>query len=244
MTLLTTSNGISIIQIILIDILLGGDNAIIIALACRNLPPKIRVKGVIWGTFGAIAIRIILVIFSINLLNLKYIKIIGGLFLSWISIKLLSNNHNYTTITSGKNLINAIKTIIFADLIMSIDNVLAIAGTASQISSKYQMLLVIIGILISIPIIIFGSKLVLILIEKFSSIVILCSILLGYLSGNMIFSDKSLTQLQINKLAIKNISIFNMELHISLPGIIMSTIVVGTGIYLSKNKYITKNDFK
>lgn len=244
MTLLTTSNGISIIQIILIDILLGGDNAIIIALACRNLPPKIRAKGVIWGTFGAIAIRVILVIFSINLLNLKYIKIIGGLFLSWISIKLLSNNHNYTTITSSKNLINAIKTIIFADLIMSIDNVLAIAGTASQISSKYQMLLVIIGILISIPIIIFGSKLVLILIEKFPSIIILCSILLGYLSGNMIFSDKSLTQLQINELVIKNISIFNMELHISLPGIIMSIILVGIGIYLSKNKYITKNGFK
>ncbi|WP_433580781.1 YjbE family putative metal transport protein [Candidatus Profftella armatura] len=244
MTFLTASNGISIIQIILIDILLGGDNAIIIALACRNLQPNIRTKGIIFGTFGAIAIRIILVIFSINLLNLKYIKIIGGFLLFWISIKLLSNDHNYTTIASGKNLIHAIKTIIFADLIMSIDNVLAIAGTASQISNKYQMLLVIIGILFSIPIIIFGSKLVLILIEKFSSIIILCSILLGYLSGNMIFSDQSLTQLQINKLLIKNIFIFNMELHISLPGIIMSIIVVCSSIYLLKNKYINKNNFK
>jgi YjbE family integral membrane protein len=126
-------NWIVVGQIILIDILLGGDNAIVIALACRHLPEKTRFKGILWGTVGAIAIRIVLIAFAVTLLDLPFLKIIGGLLLLWIGAKLLvEEDEAHDHISGSDRLISAIKTIIIADLVMSVDNVIAVASAAEQ----------------------------------------------------------------------------------------------------------------
>ena len=126
-------NWLAVGQIILIDILLGGDNASVIALACRNLPPELRIRGILWGTVGAIAMRIVLIIFAVALLQVPYLKFLGGLFLLWIGLKLLSENEgNRAEIQASDRLLIAIKTIVVADLVVSIDNVIAVASSAEQ----------------------------------------------------------------------------------------------------------------
>ena len=128
---MTASFWLAVGQIIMIDILLGGDNAVVIALACRNLPDKQRTKGIIYGTAGAIILRVILIAFALALLAIPYLKIVGAILLLWIGVKLLQpedeGDHN---ISSSDKLWGAVKTVIIADLVMSVDNVLAIAGAA------------------------------------------------------------------------------------------------------------------
>ena len=138
-------------QIIAIDILLGGDNAVVIALACRRLPPAQRNKGIFWGTVGAIALRIVLIAFALNLLALPYLKLVGALLLLWIGIKLMQpeDEGGALHLQSSAHLAGAIKTIVVADAVMSLDNVIAVAGAA-----KDSLLLVTFGILISVPIIV------------------------------------------------------------------------------------------
>lgn len=156
-------------QIIIIDILLGGDNAVVIALACRKLPPAQRKKGIIWGTAGAIILRVILIAFAMTLLALPFLKFVGALLLVWIGIKLIAPDEDgHDNIQGSDKLLAAIKTIIVADLVMSVDNVIAIAG-AAQSSGEHQLLLVVLGLLISIPIIVWGSQLVIKLMERFPS---------------------------------------------------------------------------
>ena len=159
-------------QIIIIDILLGGDNAVVIALACRKLPPAQRTKGIIWGTAGAIILRVVLIAFAMTLLALPFLKFVGALLLVWIGVKLLA----------------AIKTIIVADLVMSVDNVIAIAG-AAQNAGEHQMLLVVLGLLISIPIIVWGSQLVIKLMDRFPMIITFGGMLLGWIAGGMLVTD-------------------------------------------------------
>jgi len=185
-TFLSELNWLAVGQIILIDILLGGDNAIVIALACRNLPAKMRMKGILWGTFGAIGIRIVLIAFAVTLLEMPYIKLIGGVLLFWIGTKLLTDNDDHGEVSGSDKLFTAIKTIIIADLVMSIDNVIAIASAAEQ-AGEHQLLLVVFGIFVSIPIIVWGSTLVLRLMQSFPLIITLGAALLGYLAGGMIF---------------------------------------------------------
>lgn len=180
-------------QIIMIDILLGGDNAVVIALACRNLPDKLRTRGIIYGTAGAIILRVILIAFALALLAIPYLKIVGAVLLLWIGVKLLQpeaeDDHN---VSSSDKLWAAVKTVIVADLVMSIDNVLAIAGAAQGAHQDHQLALVVFGLLVSIPIIVAGSQLVLKLMARFPIVITLGAMLLGWIAGQMAYSDPAI----------------------------------------------------
>ena len=176
-------------QIIIIDILLGGDNAVVIALACRKLPPAQRTKGIIWGTAGAIILRVVLIAFAMTLLALPFLKFVGALLLVWIGVKLLApDEEGHGNVEGSDKLFAAIKTIIVADLVMSVDNVIAIAG-AAQNAGEHQMLLVVLGLLISIPIIVWGSQLVIKLMDRFPMIITFGGMLLGWIAGGMLVTD-------------------------------------------------------
>ena len=177
---------ISILQIIAIDIILGGDNAIVIALACKNLPDKQRKLGIFYGAMGAIILRVIMVFFATTLLLISGLKIIGGLLLLWIGVKLILDNSKDSAINVNqeKNLLGAVKTIIIADFVMSLDNSVAIAAAANG-----NMYLVVFGLLLSIPIIIWGSSIILKIIDRFPVIIYLGSALLGWIAGGMIQTD-------------------------------------------------------
>jgi YjbE family integral membrane protein len=160
-------------QIIIIDILLGGDNAVVIALACRRLPPDLRTKGIVWGTAGAIVLRVVLIMFAMTLLSVPFIKLVGAILLVWIGVKLLAPDEDgHGDIQGSDKLLAAIKTIIVADLVMSVDNVIAIAG-AAQNAGEHSTLLVVLGLLISIPIIVWGSTVVIKLMARFPFIITL-----------------------------------------------------------------------
>jgi YjbE family integral membrane protein len=177
-------------QIIMIDILLGGDNAVVIALACRQLPKQLRLKGILWGTAGAIVLRVILIAFALTLLAVPYLKLVGAALLLWIGVKLLvPEEDGHSNIQGSDKLWAAVKTVIIADLVMSIDNVIAIAGVATGAGSEHQMPLVIFGLLVSIPIIIWGSQLVLKLMDRFPLIITIGGMLLGWIAGTMAHSD-------------------------------------------------------
>ncbi|KQT13026.1 TerC family protein [Ramlibacter sp. Leaf400] len=190
---LTPAFWIAVGQIILIDILLGGDNAVVIALACRGLPAKQRKMGIIYGTAGAIVLRVILIAFALALLAIPYLKLVGGLLLVWIGVKLMlpQDDDDHGNIASSDKLWAAVKTVIVADLVMSVDNVLAIAGAAES-AGQHQLPLVIFGLLVSIPIIVAGSQLVLKLMDRFPVIITLGAMLLGWIAGQMIFTDPGL----------------------------------------------------
>ncbi|MEY4710727.1 MAG: hypothetical protein RIS88_177, partial [Pseudomonadota bacterium] len=166
--LTTASFWIAVGQIILIDILLGGDNAVVIALACRGLPPRQRRLGIIYGTAGAIGLRVILIAFALALLTVPYLKLVGAVLLLWIGVKLLApqEEEEHGNINASDKLWGAVKTVIVADLVMSVDNVLAIAGAAES-AGAHQLPLVIFGLLVSIPIIVAGSQIVLKLMDRF-----------------------------------------------------------------------------
>ncbi len=176
-------------QIIIIDILLGGDNAVVIALACRKLPPAQRTKGIIWGTAGAIILRVVLIAFAMTLLNVPFLKLVGAILLVWIGIKLIAPDEDgHGDIEGSDKLFAAIKTIIVADLVMSVDNVIAIAG-AAQNAGEHSLLLVVLGLLISIPIIVWGSTLVIKLMARFPVIIVAGGMLLGWIAGGMLVTD-------------------------------------------------------
>jgi YjbE family integral membrane protein len=178
-------------QIIMIDILLGGDNAVVIALACRKLPPAQRTKGILWGTAGAIILRVILIFFALQLLAIPYLKIVGALLLLWIGTKLLAPEHEdeHANIQASDKLWAAVKTVIVADFVMSLDNVIAIAGAAQGAHSDHHLMLVIFGLVISIPIIIWGSQLVIKLMDRFPIIITAGGMLLGWIAGTMAVTD-------------------------------------------------------
>ena len=179
---------IAVLQIIVIDIMLGGDNAVVIALACRKLPPEQRSKGIFWGVVGAIGLRVVMIFFALQLLAVPYLKIVGGLLLLWIGIKLMMPEHEdeHDSIDGGTTLMAAIKTIVVADAVMSLDNVISVAG-----ASHGSMVLVTFGILVSIPIVVWGSKLVLTLMDRFPVVITLGAALLGWIAGGMVVSDQA-----------------------------------------------------
>ena len=181
-------------QIILIDILLGGDNAVVIALACRKLPPNLRTKGILWGTAGAIVLRVVLIFFALTLLKLPFLKLVGGVLLLWIGIKLLipEAEDDHAKMEASDKLWGAVKTVIIADFVMSLDNVIAIAGAAEGAGGQHQMPLVIFGLLVSLPIIVWGSQLVIKLMDKFPIVITLGAMLLGWIAGTMLVTDPAL----------------------------------------------------
>ena len=181
-----------ILQIILIDVLLGGDNAVVIALACRNLHPNQRKAGILWGTAGAIILRIVLTVFAVTLLQIPYLKLVGALLLLWIGYKLLaeSGDDDGHDLEAPDKLFAAVKTIIIADLVMSLDNVLAIAGAAGQVDDQaHQFGYIVFGLIVSVPLIIGGSRIVLYLIDRFPIIVTAGAGLLGWIAGGMLLTD-------------------------------------------------------
>ena len=178
---------IALLQIVAIDIILGGDNAIIIALACRNLPETQKRAGILWGTAGAIILRVILVFFATTLMTTPGLRLVGGLLLLWIGVKLMLEETSESLdgkIAENSTLLGAVKTIIIADFVMSLDNALAITAAA-----KGSMILVIFGLILSVPIIIGGSALILRMMERFPVIITFGAGLLGWLGGDMIAHD-------------------------------------------------------
>ncbi|WP_090232915.1 TerC family protein [Fictibacillus solisalsi] len=178
---------IALLQIIAIDILLGGDNAIVIALASRNLPEKQRNKAILIGTGLAIVVRVILTVLVVYLLKVPFLYLIGGLLLIYIAFQLLADDDEENDIKPGMSLIGAIRTIVVADVAMGLDNVLAVAG-----ASHGSIPLVIIGLLVSVPIIIWGSKAILHLMERFPFLIYIGSAILAYTAAGMIISEKEL----------------------------------------------------
>lgn len=228
-------------QIILIDILLGGDNAIVIALACRHLPADIRMKGIFYGTVGAIIIRILFISFAVTLLTLPYLKLIGGLMLIWIGIKLLTEDGDDSNdINGGDRLSTAIKTIIVADLAMSIDNVIAVASAAEQAQADHKITLVIFGILISIPVVVWGSSLVLKIMDKVPTLVTGGGALLGYLGGEMIVTDRAIQDRVTQLLPISAVDFPALDVRLSLTGILGAVLVVVGGWWISQKSSKTE----
>ena len=181
-------------KIIWVNLLLSGDNAVVIALAARSLPPKQQKAAVFWGAGAAVAMRVVLTIFAVALLTLPWLKIVGGVLLLWIGVKLLVPEEGEEDIASSDNLWQAIKTILIADLVMSLDNVLAVAAAADSAAPSADMAamkytLLVLGLAISIPIVIFGSTLMLKLMERWPVIITLGGALLGWIAGEMMVTD-------------------------------------------------------
>jgi YjbE family integral membrane protein len=173
-------------QIIVINILLSGDNAVVIALASRNLPAQQQKKAILFGSMGAIVLRIVLTFFAVMLLDVPYLKIVGGILLLWIGAKMLVDDDGEDSLEASDQLFAAIKTIIVADFVMSLDNVIGVAAAA-----KGNTALLVIGLGISIPLIVFGSQIVLKLMERFPIVIILGAGLLGWVAGEMAVDDVS-----------------------------------------------------
>jgi len=213
---------IAVGQIIMIDILLGGDNAVVIALACRKLPPKQRTQGILWGTAGAILLRVVLIFFALTLLAIPYLKLVGAVLLVWIGIKLLApdDDDDHGTIASSDKLWAAVKTVIVADLVMSVDNVIAIAGAAESVGGDHKMPLVIFGLLVSIPIIVWGSQLVMKLMDRFPAIITIGGMLLGWIAGTMAVTDPAVLGLVPSLPADK----------VGAPAEVLATVRYGAGL--------------
>ncbi len=180
--------GLSVLRIIGVDIILAGDNAVVIALACRTLPPRQRVAGVVLGTAAAVAMRIVFTIAVSSLLGVPLLALVGGLILFWIALKLLlAEEQTGEDVDSGATLWDAVKTIAIADAIMSLDNVLAIAG-----ASGGDWTLIIIGLLISIPLVVGGSTLIMAMLHKFPALVWGGAALLGWIAAELIVGEQLL----------------------------------------------------
>ena len=211
---------IAVGQIILIDIVLSGDNAVVIALACRNLSPELRKKGIFWGVAGAVSLRVVLTVFAALVMNLPWLKLVGGLLLVWIAVKLMlpeeADGHD---IKASGNLWGAVKTIIIADFVMSLDNVIAVAGAAHG-----SLPLLLFGLAVSIPLIVWSSQLILHWMERWPSIVLFGAALLGYVAGQMIFSDPGVIGL------LPPLPAWSAK----VAGVIGAVLVVGVGRWLEQ----------
>jgi YjbE family integral membrane protein len=174
----------ALLKIIGVNIVLSGDNAVVIALAARSLPPRQQKQAIFWGSAAAIILRIVLTIFAVALLALPWLKLIGSALLLWIGIKLLVPEEGEDNVEASDNLLAAIRTILIADLVMSLDNVIAVAAAAGG-----HWALMIIGLAISIPIVIFGATLLVKLMERFPVIITIGAALIGFVAGEMAWED-------------------------------------------------------
>jgi len=213
---------IAVAQIIMVNILLSGDNAVVIALACRNLSRRQRRLGIFWGVLGAIGLRLILTFFAMSLLVNPYLKLIGGALLLWIGVKLIAEEEGGEhSVKASDRLLSAIWTIIVADLVMSLDNVMAVAAAA-----KGNVPLIVFGLVISIPIVVFGSQLIMRIIGRFPVLVWAGGGLLGYIAGDMAIEDPA-----IASWIAANISYATV--FVPAAGFVL---VVFTGVWLSRRR--------
>jgi YjbE family integral membrane protein len=198
------------LQIMLINIVLSGDNAVVIALASKNLPLDQRKKAIWWGAFGAIALRLVLTLVAVKMLNIPYIQAAGSVLLLWIAVKLLTDDDSHANVKEASTLGKAIWTIVVADFVMSLDNVLAIAAKGDG-----NPTIIILGIGLSIPIIIWGSTMVVNLLNKYPILVYLGAGILGYTAGEMFVKDSKMEEWFLHDYPV---------LHIAIP--IVTTILV------------------
>ena len=210
---------IGLVKIIWINIILSGDNAVVIALAARSLPPEQQRKAIMFGSGAAVVLRILLTVVAAKLLELSFLQIVGGCLLLWIGLQLLTSHDEEEGAGKGTGtMMAAIRTILIADLVMGLDNVIAVAAAAGG-----NMLLLILGLAISIPLVVFGSTLMIKLMERFPVIVILGAGLIGWVGGETIMNDKLL----------HGFVAANPALHY-LAAAAGAALVVGLGLWLQK----------
>jgi YjbE family integral membrane protein len=222
---------IGLLKIIGVNIVLSGDNAVVIALAARSLPPKQQKQAVLWGSAAAIVMRIVLTVFAVKLLTLPWLKIVGSLLLLWIGIQLLvPEDDGEDGVDASDNMLAAIKTILIADLVMSLDNVIAVAAAAQG-----DLLLLIIGLAISIPLVIFGSTLLLRVMERFPFIVTVGGALIGFVAGEMMVSDPALHDWMAANFRLVEGHPVVGPVHLSLiTGVIGAAVVILAGKVLAR----------
>jgi len=232
--LATQAFWIGLAKIIGVNVVLSGDNAVVIALAARSLPPKQQAQAIIWGAGAAVVLRIILTIFAVALLALPWLKIVGSLLLFWIGIKLLVPEDDEADINASDHMLTAIKTILIADLVMSLDNVIGVAAAAGG-----SMTLLILGLAISIPLVVFGAKLLVTLMERFPAIITIGAALIGMVAGEMLVTDpvaldwmKGMAGIRIDE-GKPMLNAINLELA---AGVIGAVIVVVWGLWLAKRQ--------
>jgi YjbE family integral membrane protein len=186
---------LAVLQIIWIDILLSGDNAVVIALACRKLPPKQRLWGIVLGTLVAISLRVVFAGLITTLMKMAYLKLVGGALLLWIAVKLLGPEENGKNgqIEPVDNLLRAIRIVAIADVVMSLDNVIAIAAVAEKFEAPESYALLMFGLAVSIPLIMAGAAIVMTLLERFPIVVWAGAALLGWIAGEIIAKDPLFT---------------------------------------------------
>lgn len=218
----TTESMIALLTIIAIDIVLSGDNAIVIAMATRKLPKKQQNKAILFGTAGAVFLRILFAAIIVYLLKLPYVHLVGGLLLLWIAYQLLveqEDTSSNTTIQASNSLFRAFTTIIMADVVMSLDNVVAVAGAA-----KGHVGLIVIGVMISIPIMIFGSKLIVRVMDKYPWISYVGAGILAWTAGEMITQDSLI------------INLFSLDRTLEIYGVIVFITIAVLGLGYVKNR--------
>ncbi len=181
-------------KIVWVNILLSGDNAVVIALAARGLPDSQRRKAVFFGSAAAIVLRVVLTIFAVQLLQYPYLKLVGAVLLFWIGVQLMVPADDDENVQSADHLWGAVRTILIADLVMSIDNVLAVAGAADSGPPQSRLLLLIIGLGMSIPLIIVGSQMLMKVMERLPVLITLGAALLGFVAGEMLVHDQAVEQ--------------------------------------------------
>lgn len=220
------SVGPMLLQIIIINIILSGDNAVVIALACRSLPPKQRKWGILFGAGVAVVMRIAFTIGVTSLMNMPWLKVFGSLLLFWIAIKLLVEQGEGAEVQESTSVWGAVRVVAIADLVMSLDNVLAIAAAA-----KGNWALIIFGLVISVPLIVFGATMVMWLLTKFPVLVWAGAALLGWIAGEMIIQDQGVLPFAQPLAAWLGISLHALELIDAAFG---AAFVVGMGWLLKR----------
>ncbi|TCL36444.1 YjbE family integral membrane protein [Anaerospora hongkongensis] len=211
-------------SITFINLILSGDNAVIIALASRNLPPEQRKKAVLWGSAGAVVLRIVLTMIAALLLQIPYVQFVGGLALLWIAVSLLGEEKKHdVACKEAASFTEAIKVILFADLIMSLDNVLAIAGVANG-----NMILLIAGLAMSVPLVVFGSQMLMSLMDRYPIIIYIGAAILGWTASKMMVADAAMGPI---------LEAYALPLEIAL-----TVTVVGIGHWLKQRSHSVAAD--
>jgi len=209
-----------LLKVILINIVLSGDNAVVIAMASRNVPKEQQKKAIFWGTFGAIILRLLFAVVIVYLLGVPFVTFIGGLLLVYIAIKLLIGDEEESLKEGGASLFSAVKTIIIADAVMSLDNVLAIAGAVEG-----NLAGIVIGVIVSIPIVVFGSQLILKAMEKYTIISYAGAGILSWTAGEMIVGEP------------KFVPILTRDLQLLIPTAI-TVFVISFGYLIARKKLV------
>jgi YjbE family integral membrane protein len=215
-----------LMTIIWVNIILSGDNAVVIALAALSLPKHQQGKAIFWGAGAAVVLRILLTIIAVEMLKFPYLKIVGGLLLFWVAVKLLMPEDGDADIESSDNLIQAIKIILIADLVMSLDNVVAVAAAA-----KGSMLLLVLGLAISIPLVIFGATILMKLMQRYPIIVMIGAALIGSVAGELLVTDPVVVDWISANLPW-------LEIHVPLFGEVSWAQIVGAALVVVVGKWL------